>query len=109
LDLDHVQFVRRQQAFNELARTGKRAEPVLREALAAGPSAEKRMRLDALLTRLASPTPSPDYFRLTRAVQVLEYIGDPNARETLKLLAAGEHTAPLTRDAKAAANRLDER
>jgi hypothetical protein len=44
-----------------------------------------------------------------RAVEVLERIGNPEARRLLEMLAGGDDRAPLTLDARAALRRLPRR
>src|SRR5262249_50748712 len=51
-DLDHDDFQRRERAEQELARMGRQAEPAVRTALAANPSAEAQARLTRLLKPL---------------------------------------------------------
>lgn len=50
---------------------------------------------------------TPYALRQVRALQVLEQIGSPGARNILKSLAQGAPAAPATRDAAAALQRLD--
>jgi hypothetical protein len=52
---------------------------------------------------------TPDALRHLRAIQVLEQIGSPDARQVLASLAQGAPAAPATRDAAAALARLDRR
>ena len=76
----------------------------LREALGKRPSAEARKRLQRLLDDTRPR--SEDELRGQRAVRVLEWAGDTQARDLLKTVAAGDPAAPLTREAKAALGRL---
>jgi WD40 repeat protein len=107
LDAEH--FNDRQKAARELEGLGRAAEQPLRKALAGKPSPEARRRLEDLLDRLADPGPSPEALRLLRAMEVLEGIGTPVAREVLEALAGGAPEARLTQEAKAALRRLDRR
>ena len=50
--------------------------------------------------------PPPMYLRAARAIAVLEFIGTPDAVRLLHTVAAGEATAPPTRQAQAALERL---
>ncbi len=107
-DLDADEFARREQASRELAKLGSEAEPALRKARESKPSLEVRRRVDALLEDLACQTEmTPDALRHIRAIQVLEQIGSPEARNILKSLAQGAPAAPATRDAAAAWDRLN--
>jgi hypothetical protein len=104
-DLADSAFTKREAATKELAALGERAEPALRAALAANPSPEQRQRLDKLL---AAPleAPPPETLRFLRAVQALEAIGSAEARAMLRDLAKGDPTAPETKAAVGALERL---
>ena len=106
-NLDHKQFQAREQAARELGALGHLAEPALRKALAGKPSPEAKARLVALLARL-NANPSPEMTHQKRAVQALQFIGNPEARRLLTKLAAGPPTW-LTQEAQAAAARLAKR
>jgi WD40 repeat protein len=109
-DLDADDFARREEASRDLAKVGIEAEPVLRKALGANPSLEKRRRVQTLLDGLACQTEmTPDAIRQLRAIQVLEQIGTLEARQILAALATGAPAAPATRDAAAAITRLNQR
>ena len=107
-DLDSPRFRRREEALRQLAEFGEDAEPTLRQALANKPSAEARQRLERIL---AGPRPvrSPELLRSLRALQILEAIGDEPARHLLGKLAEGAPPSPLTREARAALERLAHR
>src|SRR5262249_37301580 len=66
-------------------------------------------RIEDLLQKLDGPVPSAANLRIIRAVQVLEYTDDPEARKLLEKLAQGAPTARLTQEAKAALERLAKR
>ena len=105
--LDAETFERREAASQELARLGEVAETVLRQALANKPSPEPRRRLEALLEKLDEQMLSTDMLRAVRAIEVLERIGTPAARDLLKELTQGAADARLTRDAQASLKRLE--
>jgi dipeptidyl aminopeptidase/acylaminoacyl peptidase len=107
-DLDSPRFPRREEASRRLAEFGDDAEPTLRQALADKPSAEARRRLETIL---AGPrlVPSPEFLRSLRALQILEAIGDEPARQVLSRLAEGAPASRLTREARAAVDRLAHR
>jgi RNA polymerase sigma factor (sigma-70 family) len=107
-DLDSRRFAAREAATRELARLGLLAEPALRQALA-GASPEARRRLERLLVGAQGPVPAGELLRELRAVEVLEHIGDAEARELLARLATGAPESLLTRDAKQALARLKPR
>jgi RNA polymerase sigma factor (sigma-70 family) len=103
-DLDQEDFTARESATKQLSELGELAEPALRAALNDKPSAEKRRRIDDLLKRL-DPSNFPEVLRGVRAVEVLESLGTPEARQVLQTLAEGAAEARLTREAKAALER----
>jgi WD40 repeat protein len=104
--LDHEEFARREQASKFLAEVGKAAEPALTKALAGQSSPEKKRRLAELLEALKLARPTPEMVRPTRALEVLERLGTPEARQLLEELGKGDKNAKLTQDAKATLKRL---
>jgi hypothetical protein len=100
-DLDRDDATARESATKELSELGELAEPALVAALSDKPSAEKRRRVEGLLQRLDASN-SPDLLRGVRAVEVLESLDTPEARQVLQALAQGAAEARLTREAKAA-------
>src|SRR5579883_1037865 len=104
VDLDSSRFERRRRAETELVEFGELAEPALRQALAEGPPLNVRQRLEQLLNRLSNVPPTAK-LRELRAVEVLELIGNPEARQVLERLAGGTATARLTRQANKAIHR----
>ncbi|HEY1381148.1 MAG TPA: sigma-70 family RNA polymerase sigma factor [Gemmataceae bacterium] len=94
--LDAPAFAAREQAQRDLAALGPGAEPAVRAARDAA-NAEVRRRLDAVLAGWKG-----DGRRAERAVEVLEYVGTPDARKFLAELAGGDPAARLTRAAKVA-------
>jgi hypothetical protein len=62
--------------------------------------------VEALLDRLERGSLSVETVRQIRAVEALEYIGNPEARRLLDKLAAGPPETRLTQEARAAAGRL---
>jgi hypothetical protein len=107
-DLDSPHFPRRKEASRRLAEYGDEAEPTLRQALANKPSAETRRRLEQILSG-PRRIPAPELLRSLRAIQILEAIGDDPARRLLGKLADGAPASPLTREARAAVERLARR
>jgi WD40 repeat protein len=105
-DLDNNQFEAREKANQELDKLGKAAEPVLRQALTGDLSVEVRRRLEHVLARPEEPPSTPESIRLLRAVEVLERIGSPEAKEVLRSLAKGAVGHLLTREAKVTLERL---
>jgi WD40 repeat protein len=108
-ELDNERFESREAATIELAGLEKRAEPLLRKTLANDPSPEVRRRLESLLGYLQGPVTFAPTQRLMRTIEVLEHAATPEARQFLQKLAAGAPDARLTREAKAALERLANR
>jgi RNA polymerase sigma factor (sigma-70 family) len=108
-DLDSDLFATRDQASRELARLGESAVPGVRNRLHKAESVEVRRRARAFLDQFDQAEQSPDHLRQLRAVELLEGIGTPAAKQYLTELAKGAAGAPLTRDAAAALGRLERR
>jgi WD40 repeat protein len=104
-ELDDDDFAVREAATARLRRLRDQEEPALRQALAAGPGAEVRRRLEAILAEPPAP-PKPDELRARRAIQALEWVGTAEARRVLEVLAGGYPDAPRTLAARAALARL---
>jgi WD40 repeat protein len=107
--LDDADFDQREKASKALAEIGKPASAALTKALQNEPSAEKKRRLTDLLDALKVKGPRPEMVRPTRALELLERLGTPEAQQVLEELAKGDPDAPLTHDAKATLNRLTAR
>jgi WD40 repeat protein len=106
-DLESDRFELRRQAESELQRLGELAGPALRKAMHADLSLDLRKRLERLLDKLSIPTVAP--LREVRAVELLELIGSPDARQVLNSLAEGAPSARLTEQAREAMQRLARR
>lgn len=83
-DLDSADFKTRQQATAELKKLGRRAIPYLEKALVAGPSLEMRGRIDAIMAQADRPTFSPERLQASRAIELLEWLATPEARQVLE-------------------------
>jgi RNA polymerase sigma factor (sigma-70 family) len=110
-DLDSGQFAVREKAARELEQLDEAAAHACRQALEGRPSAEVRRRLEALVEKQSRQKwdPSRERLRALRTLEVLEFLGTPEARQVLKSLGAGAPDARLTRDAKASLGRVDRR
>jgi hypothetical protein len=104
VDLGADDFATREAAQKELAKLDELVEPELRAA-AKDNTLERRNRANELLLAISRGN-HPERLRAMRAVEVLEYTDTPAGREVLKSLASGTPSALLTRDAKAALERL---
>jgi len=105
-DLESTQFAARQQAEAELEKLGELAEPDLKKLLDGKPTLDTRQRVDKLLAKVSSQVWPAETLRGVRVVEVLEYLGTPEARKELERLAGGGAGARLTREAKGALQRL---
>src|SRR5262249_5733548 len=105
-DLNSDRFELRRQAQSDLEGLGALAEPALRQALAGDPPLDLRQRLERLLDNLSGPVRSAGLVRDLRAVELLELLGGPEARQLLQALAGGAPEARLTREARSAVRRL---
>jgi hypothetical protein len=104
--LDAPRFADREAATAALAILDMQAESTLRRLLAGNPAAEAKKRAELLLARLEGPLNHPERLRELRAVEVLEHIATPSARDLLTDLAKGAPGARLTVEAKASLERL---
>ncbi|HZT81638.1 MAG TPA: WD40 repeat domain-containing protein, partial [Gemmataceae bacterium] len=105
-DSDSDEFATREAAGKGLAALGEGAIPALRAALKGRLSAQQRKIIEDVLTSL---TTAGESARHLRAVEVLELIGDDEARRVLGTLAKGVSEARLTQEARASLTRLDAR
>jgi hypothetical protein len=105
-ELDGETFTVREKARAELEKLGDLAEPALRTVLAKKPSLEVRVRAERLLKRLEGNTLSEESLQALRAIELLERIGTPEARQVLEHLAKGLEGARLTEEAQASLERL---
>jgi RNA polymerase sigma factor (sigma-70 family) len=102
-DLEADDFDTREKATRDLGAVADRAESRLRKALEGNVSAEVKRGIELALEAAAS---APERWREVRAVEVLERLGTPEARQLLAALAGGAKESLLTREARAAAGRL---
>jgi hypothetical protein len=107
--LDNPRFEVRQKATAELEKFGELATPELRQVLQGRPSPEVRRRAEHLLDLAEAQSLSPEGIRTLRAVEVLERIANPEARQVLQRLGAGAPGATVTQEARTALKRLDKR
>jgi len=105
-DLDSDQFAVRQKVREALEKLGEQAETDLRKKLAENPSLDAHQQIEQLLSKIPL---SPESLRALRAAEVLEHIGNPEAKKVLETLATGAEGARLTKEAKASLGRLNKR
>ncbi len=106
-NLDHPRFPVREKATKELLDLGPAARAPLESALEAKPSLEARRRIEEILAKLPRQG-LPSLVRDLRALEALERMGTPAARAVIKRLTGGAAEDRLTREAKAALERLGE-
>jgi WD40 repeat protein len=107
--LDSDSFAEREKATQELAEAGAAAEDVLRKALERDPTTEVRVRVRELLERITKNGVAPERLRALRAIEVLERIGTPAAKQLLQDLAGKINDPVLEQDIKVTLERLGER
>jgi hypothetical protein len=107
-DLDDSDFSRREKATKRLMEFGELAEVALRKALQGEPTPEARRRIERLLA-MPPVVRTPEARRHLRAVRIVENLASPEARQVLERLSTGAPEARLTREAKAALQRLGTR
>jgi hypothetical protein len=105
-DLESNRFELRRQAESELLGLGDQAEPALRQALADDPPLDLRQRVQRLLAKLSGQGHMAGQLRDLRAIELLELIGNSEARQVLQTLAGGMPRVRLTREARSALQRL---
>jgi WD40 repeat protein len=103
--LDDSQFKVRAKATAELLQIGALVLPVIDKALAGSTSQEARQRLEQVRGVLTGVGLQGDRLRDFRAVEVLELIGTPQARQVLQALAGGAPDALVTTSAQAVLKR----
>jgi hypothetical protein len=96
----------RQAATESLLKVGDQAVPALQKLHAAPPTLETQRRAEALLTKLLGGALTSEQVRMVRALEVLERLDTPEARQLLSTLAGGASGAFLTREAEAALEHL---
>jgi hypothetical protein len=101
-DLGGDDFAKRKAAMSELEKLGELAEPALKRLLASKPKAELTQRVQEILKKADVQAPEASIIQTVRAMEVLENLDTPLAREVLDKLAAGAEGAMITRQAKTA-------
>jgi WD40 repeat protein len=104
--LSDGQYKIREKATGELVKAGERIVPALDKALVANPPLEARKRLENLRSQLTSLVLQGERLRAFRAVELLERIGTPQARQVLQALADGVPGVLVTTAARQALKRL---
>jgi WD40 repeat protein len=105
--LDSKSFVEREKAVHELEHHGADAAEPLREYLSRNPTADARRRAEGLLARADGPVNDSELLRSLRALEVLESIHTPEARQGVDALAKGDPRCRLTRESRSVLGRWD--
>jgi DNA-binding beta-propeller fold protein YncE len=105
-ELEDDKFAVRQEASASLLKTGEQAVPALQKVLTSQPTIETRKRAEELLEKLTGGNLTTEQLRTVRAVEALERMATPEARQLLQTLAQGAPGALTTRQAQAALDRL---
>jgi hypothetical protein len=104
-ELDDSQYKVRQNANSELTKLGEQVVPLLTKALAVNLPLEVRQRVETLRDQLSSSVLTGEALQAFRAIEVLELIGTPQARQQLQVLADGSSGTMLPTAARAALER----
>jgi RNA polymerase sigma factor (sigma-70 family) len=105
--LDAESYDVREKATADLEAVAELAAPFLRKALQGKLTPEAKRRVERALE--SAGLAAPARLRELRAVEVAEHIGTARARELLSAWAGGAEEALLTREARAAVERLKRR
>jgi ribosomal protein L7/L12 len=106
-NLEHQQFGVREQAVRNLENL-ERPNAQLEEALETSTSPEARRRLEHVINVLNEKA-RRERVRAIRSVEILEGIGNKDAKEILQALSKGAEDAVLTQEARLALEHLKER
>ena len=106
--LDDAQFKVRQKAMTDLLHIGESAVPAIERTLAGNPKLETRLRLQELHKRMTGLALKGEKLQAYRALEVLEQVDTPEARQVLKTLASGAAEAFITTQARQSLKRLEE-
>ncbi|MBI2808860.1 MAG: hypothetical protein HYX68_28080 [Planctomycetes bacterium] len=103
-------FAERQKADQALRAAGDEAIPFLEKSLKAKQSVEARRRTEAILKDVCERVlPDPETRRMLWSIELLEFVGNAEAKRLLERLATGSPTAWVTLEARASLKRLAKR
>jgi hypothetical protein len=105
VELGDSAFSVREKASAALLQLDERALPAIDKTLAAKPALEVRIRLEKIHVALTGMVLEKEKLRSYRAIEVLECIGTPEARQLLQRLAGGAPGALETTAAQKALRR----
>jgi hypothetical protein len=104
--LDSEQFKVRQKAQDDLLKIGDQVVPLIVKKLQGFHSLEMRKRLERLHAKLTTPPWSVECLQVARAIEVLERMASPEARQLLQKLVEGAPGAFATTEAQQALRRM---
>ncbi len=104
--LDSPSFLHRQKATQNLQKMREFIGPALRQALNSKASPGKQQRLEILLSQEPRFS-SPQLLRLQRALQILEWMGDTEARRFLQEVTKSELETVVAEQARQISARLE--
>jgi hypothetical protein len=104
-DLESNQFLVRSKAREELIKLPD-SVPFLQKRLAENPPLDVSLQIQEVLRKHKC---DPGVLRMSRSIEILEHIGNPEAKEVLTALGAGAEDALLTEEARASLSRLGKR
>jgi hypothetical protein len=105
-ELENGDVATRERAVKKLAEIGPPALPFLHKLGRSGINADAKRRIAKLLGEPGKAGLLTEEARCRYAIEVLEYVGTPQAKEVLLAQAEGEPGSPVTQDAKSALSRL---
>lgn len=106
-DLSAAQFAVRERATAKLEKQDENIAPLLRKALETTVEEESRQRFAGILGRMELF--SPARLQFYRAMDALEHLGTPKAKEHLEALSRGSPGCPRTVQAREAPSRISGR
>jgi hypothetical protein len=106
-DLGSSEFAVREASSQALYDQDRQVLPYLEETLKTATSAEVRERAKRIVEHYRQTPFTGEQLRQTRAVMILERIGDGDSKKLLKKWAGGPANALLTEEASAALKRLE--
>src|SRR5262249_22807385 len=104
-DLNSNEFFVRENATAELSKFGDLVKKELQEALNQKPPSEAARRIKGLISDLSSST-NINILRESRAIEVLEHVGNIDAQKLLAKISNGAPEAQLTIEARNALQRV---
>jgi RNA polymerase sigma factor (sigma-70 family) len=107
LQLDSDLYPVRKTAEDELKNLDEQILPALNKALAANPPLDSKLRMEGLRAELTGMVLKGERLRTYRAIEVLELIGTPEAKQVLRTLGEGVPGALVTTSAQAALRRAE--